>query len=185
MRVVVTLRSADVDAGLKSYAREKLGKLDHLVSKPMQAHAVFAKERFQFVVEVVLTVNGEPVKVLCKHEDAQAALDGAVAKLDSRLRRMKDKQTSHRPAEVRRGARARRAADAPDALPLEPPGPAFVRSDSFAETPLTPELAVLELQTRGLELLLFKNTRTKRANVIYRRPDGSFGLIEGPTRTRG
>lgn len=184
MRVAVTFRSVDVDAGLKSYAREKLSNLDHLVAKPMQAHAVFTKERFKFVVEVVLTVDGEAVKVVAKNEEGRAAVDGAISKLDSSLRRLKGRMTEHRPAEVRRGSRARRATNVPDALPLEPPGPVFTPSDAWSETPQTPELAVLELEARGLDMLLFKNTRTKRANVIYRKPDGSFGLIEGATRSR-
>lgn len=186
MRIAVTCRSAELDrnGGLKAFAKEKIGKLEQLFTRPMQAHLILDKERFKVVAELTLTVPGAPIVCVAKHEEASAAIDGAIHKAASQLRRHKEKLTEHRPPEHRRAARVRRAAKAPkDALLLEPPGPGFVTSDAFAEGTLTPELALAQMIERALPLLLFKNARTKRPNVVYQLPDGRFGLVEGPARS--
>ena len=184
MRIAVTFRDEfDGAAGLKAYAKEKAEKLEHLFARPLQAHVVLTKERFTCVAELTLTADGAPIVCVAKHEDPRAAIDGAVHKAAGKLRRMKDKRTEHRPPEHRRAERVRRGAKGPkDALLLDPPGPGFVASDAFAEGTLTPELALKEMIDRGLPLLLFKNARTKRPNVVYQLPNGKFGLVEGQAR---
>lgn len=189
MQVSVTFRNMEATEGLKRYAREKVAHIQRYVNRPMTAHVVLFKERFRHVAEIVMTANGVPLKCMARDQDMYAAIDEAISKLDRQVRKYKEKRKEHRPPEVRRSPRARRAAALPAPVLAEPAAapsapPPIVRTDEYASKPLSPEQAVAEMQERGLPVLLFKNVRSKRVNVVYRRPDGTFGWIEGKARAR-
>jgi putative sigma-54 modulation protein len=67
-----------------------------------------------------------------------------------------------------------------DAIPLEGE-PRIVKSKQFAVKPMTPEEAVLQLELVGHDFFVFQNGETMDVNVVYRRRDGAFGLIEPQT----
>jgi putative sigma-54 modulation protein len=59
-----------------------------------------------------------------------------------------------------------------------PSGPRIIESRRFLIKPLSVEEAVLEIEEQGSEFLVFRNAANDRTNVLYRRPDGNFGLID-------
>jgi putative sigma-54 modulation protein len=184
MQVSVTFRNIQATEALKSYAREKVGRVQRHINQPVDAHVVLFRERFLNVAEIVLSANGRPLKCLARDDDMYAAIDEAIDKLDRQIRKYAEKRKDHRPPEVRRAKRALRArAEVAPAEPV-PPAPSILIADHYAEKGLTPELAVAELEARKAPVLLFKNTRTKRVSVVFRRPDGSYGLVEGKARTK-
>jgi putative sigma-54 modulation protein len=186
VRVSVTFRAGlGEEATLRAHAQDRLERLRVLFPRPMQAHLVLNKERFAHVAELSLMVDGSPLIAIAKHEDAQAAVDAALSKVAARLRRLKGKVTDHRPPEHRRAARVRRAQRPPaNALAIEPVGPVFAARESYALASFTPEAAIAEMERRGAGVLLYRNARTKRANVVYRTPDGQYALVEATTRTK-
>jgi putative sigma-54 modulation protein len=190
MQVSVTFRNIDATDALKEYAREKIGRLQKYLNRPMDAHVILFKERFRHVAEILVTANGVPLKCLARDQDMYAAIDAALDKADRQLRKFKERVKDHRPPEARRGPRralrARHIArPLPEELPREePPGPVLVPTDEVASRPLTPEQAVEELEARGASVLLFRHARSKRPGVVYRRPDGTYGWVEWSTRKK-
>jgi putative sigma-54 modulation protein len=184
MQVSVTFRNIEATEALKSYARDKVERVQRYINRPVDAHVVLFKERFLNVAEILVTANGVPLKCLARDDDMYAAIDGAIDKLDRQVRKFTEKLKSHRPPEVRRAKRTQRARE--EVTPVAPAtrAPVIVKTDEFATTPMTPELAVAELQARGYHLLLFKNARTKRVSAVYKRDDGSFALVEGKSRKK-
>lgn len=185
MQVSVTFRNVEATAALKRYAVDKVNKVQKYLDRPADAHVILFTERFRQAAEIVFTANGVPIRCMAKEEDMYAAIDGAVDKLDRQIRKLKEKRKSHRPPETRRAPRratSRAAREEAPAAPPEPAGPVIVSTDLFVTESLTPEAAVAQLEKRGVELLLFKNSRNKRVNVVYRMPDGRFGLVEGRKR---
>ena len=57
-------------------------------------------------------------------------------------------------------------------------GPLIVKTKQFALRPMTAEEAVLELELVGHDIFLFRRVETAEINVVYRRRDGGYGLIE-------
>ena len=53
-----------------------------------------------------------------------------------------------------------------------------VRSKKFAIKPMTEEEAILQMNLLGHEFFMFSNSDSKEVNVVYRRKDGNYGLIE-------
>ena len=54
----------------------------------------------------------------------------------------------------------------------------IVKTKQFAVKPMTPEEAVLQLELIGHDFFVFRNVESNEVNVVYRRRDGNYGLIE-------
>ena len=63
----------------------------------------------------------------------------------------------------------------------EEQGPKIVKTKQFAVKPMTPEEAALQLELVGHDFFVFQNDESEEVNVLYRRNDGSYGLIEPRT----
>ena len=67
---------------------------------------------------------------------------------------------------------------APLLLPDEEQEASIVKMKQFSVYPMTPEEAVLQLELVGHDFFVFRNAKTEIINVVYRRRDGDYGLIE-------
>ncbi len=104
--------------------------------------------------------------------DMKVAVDAVVDKLDKQIRRYKDKQV-----------RKRRVNALQTAQELEPetamePAPQIVRRKRFKTLPMSPEEAIEQMELLGHTFFLFLNQDTDELNVVYRREDGNYGLLE-------
>jgi putative sigma-54 modulation protein len=104
----------------------------------------------------------------------KASIDQLVNKLERQVKRYREK---------RRVAPRRHARDgglATDVGPVEVPeeDTSIVKTKQFSVTPMSPEDAVLQLELVGHDFFVFRNAETEIINVVYRRRDGAYGLIE-------
>jgi putative sigma-54 modulation protein len=106
--------------------------------------------------------------------DMKASIDQLVAKLERQVKRYREK---------RRVAPRRHARDG--GVPTEPPpleapddDTAIVKTKQFSVSPMSPEEAILQLELIGHDFFVFRNAETEIINVVYRRRDGDYGLIE-------
>jgi putative sigma-54 modulation protein len=60
------------------------------------------------------------------------------------------------------------------------PGPTVIKTEQFMAQPLTVDEAVMQLNLLGNEFLVFRNSTSGMVNVVYKREDGNYGLIEAP-----
>jgi putative sigma-54 modulation protein len=103
-----------------------------------------------------------------------ASIDQLVEKLERQVTRYRTRGRSRR----RKAARANGPTQ--DTVPalLEEPESAIVKTKNFAVLPLSPEDAVLQLELVGHDFFVFRNDDSGEVNVVYRRRDGQYGLIE-------
>jgi putative sigma-54 modulation protein len=104
--------------------------------------------------------------------DMKASIDQLVEKLERQARRYRDKR--------RRGPSRGNNDQGVEAIPVVPSEetPVIVKTKQFAIKPMTPEEAVLQLELIGHDVFVFPNADTNDVNVVYRRRDGNYGLIE-------
>jgi putative sigma-54 modulation protein len=102
----------------------------------------------------------------------KASIDLLVEKLERQARRYRDKR--------RRGHGRGNHEQPVEGIPVVPDEetPVIVKTKQFAVKPMTPEEAVLQLELVGHDFFVFQNADTNDVNVVYRRRDGNYGLIE-------
>ncbi len=170
MKIRVTARHSDVDPAMREYAEEKIARLAHYFDRVDEAHLVFDREGHEAMAD--LTVHAARLVVSSQQsaDDQRSAFDRAFEKVERQIRRHKDKVRDRKHGE----------ATAKAALELDgtPPEELGIIPERLSATPLTPEEALSELDELNARFIVFENSETKRINVIYRRDDGNYGLVE-------
>lgn len=193
MQVSVAFRHMDTSNALQSYATRKLETIlsKHINGQNVQAQIVFSVERFWHIANFTITVNGLTVKAVEKTENMYASVDLALDRLERQLRRYKERIRTHKPSERERQftmnvlaspeleepETSDAAADA-DAIPVEESPMAVVKQETYSAPYLTPEEALMQLHLRDAQFFVFTHKETERINILHRRGDGSYGLID-------
>ena len=176
MRLQVKGKNVEVSDSVKSYAQRKLGKLEKHLNDSARLELELAVERNPSVAnnqvaEATIWTKGPVIRARESSADMKASIDLLVDKLERQAVRLRDKPR-------RRPVRGHdRAAAAAPALPQEAER-AIVKTKQFAVKPMSAEEAVLQLELIGHDFFVFRNGETDDVNVVYRRHDGNYGLIE-------
>jgi putative sigma-54 modulation protein len=104
----------------------------------------------------------------------RSSIDQLVEKLERQVKRYRTRGRDRR----RRAVRANDPAMAADSVPVDDESPEIVKTKHFALTALSAEEAVLQLELVGHDFFVFRNAASEAVNVVYRRRDGGYGLIE-------
>jgi putative sigma-54 modulation protein len=178
MQFQVKGRNLEISDALRSYAEEKLGKLERQLTDP-RVELELAVERNPSiadnnVAEATIWTSGPVLRAREASSDMHASIDQLVEKLERQVNRYQKRGRSRR----RRAARANGPAS--ETIPVVPDEaqPLIVKTKQFAINPMSPEEAVLQLELIGHDFFVFRNAGSGEVNVVYRRRDGYFGLIE-------
>ncbi len=177
MNVAFTFKNFDPSDHLKEYANTRFTKLEKFVSNPdnTEMQVNLSVDRFRHMSEVVLFADNMHISAFEESEDMYSTIDLVLDKLEAQMRRMREKMRSHRRKEA---SPARMdvisfSSDTEDSGP-----PRIVESDQFEPKPMTVEEAAMQLETLDYEFLVFRNADSEGINVLYRRKNGDFGLID-------
>jgi putative sigma-54 modulation protein len=179
MRLQVKGRNVEVSDSIRRYAEEKLAKLDKLVKDPTRVEVELHVEKNPSisnsqVAEATVYTKGPVLRARESSADMKASIDQLVDKLERQVKRYREKRRRGRPAHGNSHA----VEEAP-MIPTDSEGESMiVKTKQFAIKPMTPEEAVLQLDLIGHDFFVFKNADTDEINVVYRRRDGNYGLIE-------
>ncbi len=173
MRLQVKGKNVEVSESVKSYAQRKLGKLEKHLNDSARLELELAVERNPSVsnnqvAEATIWTKGPVIRARESTADMKASIDLLVDKLERQAVRLHEKR--------RRG----RGHDRTAAPPPTASGGAerIVKAKQFAIKPMSPEEAVLQLELIGHDFFVFRNDETDDVNVVYRRREGNYGLIE-------
>ncbi len=175
MQISVTFRQIEPSEALKNYVTDRLGKFKRYLEGPVEAHVVLGLEKFRHLADVTIDSNGRIIKGKEENTDMYAAIDLVMDKIDMQLKKFRDKQRGPK------GDRSARSTVAVEAEAEEAPLPA-VRRKQVEVPPLQVDDAVELMQTSGDDLLVFTNVANGGLNILYRRQDGNFVLVEPDLR---
>jgi putative sigma-54 modulation protein len=177
VRLQVKGKNVDVTDSLKDYALQKLGKLDKHLNDAARLELELHVERNPSisqnqVAEATIWTKGPVLRARESSTDMKASIDLLVEKLERQARRYRDKR--------RRGPGRGNHNNIAEGIPVvaDEELPVIVKTKQFAIKPMTPEEAVLQLELIGHDFFVFQNADTSDVNVVYRRRDGNYGLIE-------
>ncbi|MGB2875344.1 MAG: ribosome-associated translation inhibitor RaiA [Gaiellaceae bacterium] len=178
MQFQVKGRNLEVSEAIRSYAEAKLGKLERQLDDP-RVLLELAVERnpsiaANHVAEATIWTKGPVLRAREASSDMRASIDQLVEKLERQVTRYRHQSRARR----RKAARAN--GPAPESMPVVPDEaePLIVKTKQFTVKPMTPQEAVLQLELVGHDFFVFRNSESGEANVVYRRRDGNYGLIE-------
>jgi len=176
MDISVTFRHMEPSESLRNYAEEKVSKINKYLDFPIEAHIVLAVEKFRRMADVTLSVNGTMIKAVEETEDMYSAIDQVMDKIEKQVKRFRSKKIKRR-SENRKGEDSLVTKETEEIadLGLEEP---IIEVEKLVAKPMDPEEAAMQFTMSQQEFLVFRNSRSREINVIYKRRDGNLGLIE-------
>jgi len=180
MRLQVKGKNFEVTESLRQYAEDKLEKLDRHLGDATHLELELAVEKnpsiaASQVAEATVWTKGPTLRAREASDDMRASIDLLVQKLERQVKRYREKRQRK---QLARHATPVHVADEPWAGAAEESEPVIVKTKQFAIKPMTPEEAVLQLELIGHDFFCFRNVESNDVNVVYRRRDANYGLIE-------
>lgn len=181
MNVEITGRHIDITPAIRDFTSDKLQKLERCIDEIMEAHVILSVQKHRHTAEIVIKARNRTLTGNDETGDMYASIGNAVDKIEKQARRLKDKWTTRRKhARSTHDVAAFPIIDEEDHNENQPAqdGPRIIRSTIGTRKPMSVEDAALELVESDLEFLVFRDSRSQRIGVLYRRTDGNLGLIE-------
>jgi putative sigma-54 modulation protein len=175
MQLIIKGKNMEVTEPLRTYVHRKLGQLDRYLPTIDKVRVELSVENVRSnkdrqVVQVTMHSNSTILRAEERSADMFAAIDAVRDKLRRQIRRYKEK-----PIRVRE--RARMAVQAAEPAPEEM-APRIVRTKRFTVQPMTEEDAIEQMELLGHDFFIFFNPSVDSMNVVYRRRDGNYGLLQ-------
>lgn len=174
MRYVITGRNIDVTEGLRNAVQEKIGKLEKYFTADTEVHVTLSVEKERQKIEVTIPVKGNIIRSEQVSSDMYVSIDLVEEVIERQLRKYKNKLVAR---EQEGGNFKQEFFDAEDNI--EDDGEIkIVRTKKFGFKPMYPEDACVQMELLGHDFYVFCNAESDEVNVVYRRKNGTFGLIE-------
>lgn len=177
MQITTTFRHMESSEPLKAYAQEKLDKVQKYIDEPIVAQVFLTVEKIRHIAEITITARGITIKASEETNDMYAALDAVTDKIERQLRRYKERIKAHKPGNDSTDRRVKKTILAAESIE-QSQEPVIIKSNTFSIKPMSVEEAVMQMDLLNKDFLVFTDSTTEDINVIYRRKDGNFGLIE-------
>jgi putative sigma-54 modulation protein len=174
VRLQVKSKNVELSPAIKSYAQSKLGKLEKHLNDNARVELELAIEKnpsisSNQVAEATIWTKGPVLRARESSTDMKASIDLLVDKLERQAQRLRAKR-KRGPGRGHESAAAAVADSAGERV--------IVKTKQFAVKPMSAEEAALQLELIGHDFFVFQNADSNDVNVLYRRRDGNYGLIE-------
>ncbi|GAB6100075.1 ribosome-associated translation inhibitor RaiA [Halanaerocella petrolearia] len=178
MKLMLRGKNIDITDALRDYVEEKIGKIEKYFNiddeAEVEAQVSLTVEHEEHIVEVTIFVDGLILRAEKKTSDMYASIDGVIEKLERQVRKYKTKiqrKLRKEKEEFKQNVIESRQEEEDDE-------PKIVRTKRFAVKPMQIEEAVMQMDLLDHDFFVFSNAETEEVNVVYKRNNGDYGLIE-------
>ena len=171
MNIIINGKHLEVTPALKKYSEEKIKRFDRYLSDISEAVITLSVEKYRHKAEVLLKANGLLIQAESVTGEIYSAIDEVSDKLDRQVRKYKEKLVSHRKT-------TGKTTDVPDSPDPLHEGGIIIKNKRFELKPMNPDEASMQMELLDKNFFVFQNDISGEINVIYKRRDGNFGLIE-------
>lgn len=174
MNIAVSGKNIEITPALRNAVEKKVSKLEKYFKPHIEAHATLSVEKNRQIIEITIHFGGIILRSEEVHDDMYAAIDIAVDKLEGQIRKQKTKlEKKYREESVR-------FFQPTGDIPYDDGSddPRIVKTKRFAVKPMSAEEAVLQMELVGHSFFVYQDAESEVVNVVYRRKDGNYGLIE-------
>lgn len=186
MEIQVTGKNIELLPKVRDYVTRKLDKVNRLLPKVFAFDVEIAEEKTRspqqhFIVQVTINNNGTLLRGEERGQDMFTAIDKVAEVMARQVEHYKGKKY-----EKGRGGTSIRVAEAnipaAEATAETSPEPTVVRTKRFNIKPMSLEEAIAQMELLGHDFFLFRNSENEEINLLYRRKDGNYGIIEVPVK---
>jgi putative sigma-54 modulation protein len=182
MRVDLQARNTEITPRFREHAEPRVSSLDHVFDRISEVRVTLTAQRGWKTVEIMLEADGLMLRSEERSNDELASFDRALDKLERQLKRYRDRMRDHAKRPLREipvaGAAVEDEARVDEETVEDLAGVRIVRTKTHALRPMTVEDAAMQMDLLGHDFFLFYNSASDRVEVVYRRRDGDYGLIE-------
>lgn len=172
MAIAVRGKNIEITPALKDYVEKRVGKIAKYFDTLGEITVVLTVAKGRHIVEVTVPVNGMLLRGEESTTDMYTSVDLVIEKLERQIEKYKTKL-----ARKLKGG-AFKGEIAPGARELDADEFKVVKTKRFAIKPMTTEEAIMQMNLINHDFYVFTNAETEEVNVLYRRKDGGYGLIE-------
>ena len=181
MNFIISGKNIEVTQGLKDAIEQKLGKLERYFTPETEIIVTLSVEKERQKIEVTIPVKGHIIRSEQTSNDMYVSIDLVEEIIERQLRKYKNKLVArsqgHPTASSSGNSFKKEFFESKEESP-EDDEIRIVRTKKFGIKPMFPEDACIQMELLGHSFFVFSNAETDEVNVVYKRKDGSFGLIE-------
>jgi putative sigma-54 modulation protein len=178
VKIEMVGKGLDLTPAIKQYVEKKIGRVYRYFDKILNVKVVIEKERQDrepvFDVEVTLDANGKLIRAEMEDPDLYAAVDKVADKLESNIKRFKEKLFGSRQAY--RGEKMLEEVAVEEEEKTEEV--AIEKRKRFLIRPMSEEEAVLQMESLGHTFFVFLDPDSGNPKIVYKRKRQGYGVIE-------
>lgn len=175
MKVTITGRKVNLRDNFKELAAKKLARFDRIFDADADAHVVVTVEHNRQTVEITIRQRGMIYRAEATEYEMNDALDRVISALGRQIRKNKTKLEK----KIHSGAIDQYIEEYTYTDAVEEVKEfKVVKSKKFFVSPLSVDEAILQMNLLGHQFFMFRNAETEEINVVYKRDNGGYGLLE-------
>jgi putative sigma-54 modulation protein len=177
----VTGRHVTVTDAIRSHVETRMGHLHLDYPRIIEAHVILDVQKYRHICEVILhCANHITIEAIEETDDLYAAIDSAMAKIAQQMRKYKTRLMRQHRTRQRDEVRHldEQVLGLPENFEESDLQPTVVQTERYPVKPMYVDEAVLQMEMSHRQFVVFLNARTQKINILHRRRDGSFGLME-------
>ena len=172
MRYIISGKNITVTDELKEAIYKKLGKLEKFFTPDTKVYVTLSVQKQRQKIEVTIPLKGHTIRAEQESDDMYVSIDLVEEIIVRQLRKYKTRIARKSRQNLQQAFLEEEAAGEDER------GISIVRTKKFAVKPLTPEDACVEMELLGHNFFVFRNIDTDEVNVVYKRKENTYGLIE-------
>ena len=179
MAIIVKGRNAVVSPAVKAYLEKKIDKVTRQFKAVGDITAVLKVENGNHIAEITVPAKGILLRAQESTKDMYSSIDLVVEKIERQVHKYKTKLMKRKYSNFREVPVE--TPPAAEAVPVQAEAEEdfkIIRSKSFTMNPMTPEEAILQMNLLNHDFFVFYDPDFGGVSVVYRRKDGSYGLLE-------
>ncbi len=173
MKFIISGKNIDITNGLKDAVEQKLGKLERYFTPETEIHVTLSVEKERQKIEVTIPIKGNIIRSEQVSNDMYVSIDLVEEIIERQLRKYKTKLV-----DKHQGGNSLRQEFIEEEIPADTDEIKIVRTKHFGVKPMFAEDACVQMELLGHAFFVFSNAETDEVNVVYKRKDGTYGLIE-------
>lgn len=179
MQVNISARHLELTDAISNYVNKKLGKCQRYFDHLVWAQVILSVEKYRQVAEIVIHAAKTTFRSKEESIDLYAAIDLAIDKIDKQLHKYKEKSKIHRKGKT--GSLSIKERNEGKIISYSNPKTSkhiITEIKKFNIKPVGIDDAISEMELLGYNFLMFLNLNTSQINVVYKKENGSFGILE-------